>query len=102
SFFLQAEDGIRDRTVTGVQTCALPICRFSAQALGWNLQAGLERKNDRPGEPLAGFHARRIGYRPEAELEGDECPGCDLLRGPDKIGRASCRETGSRSRGERG
>src|SRR5437867_1532123 len=24
-FFLQAEDGIRDRTVTGVQTCALPI-----------------------------------------------------------------------------
>src|SRR2546427_5759456 len=28
-FFFQAEDGIRDLTVTGVQTCALPI---SAQA----------------------------------------------------------------------
>src|SRR2546430_6393191 len=28
-FFFQAEDGIRDLTVTGVQTCALPIwCRF--------------------------------------------------------------------------
>src|SRR5689334_24807607 len=27
-FFFQAEDGIRDGTVTGVQTCALPICRF--------------------------------------------------------------------------
>src|SRR6266516_27870 len=26
-FFFQAEDGIRDRTVTGVQTCALPICQ---------------------------------------------------------------------------
>src|SRR5207248_8585527 len=26
-FFFQAEDGIRDRTVTGVQTCALPISR---------------------------------------------------------------------------
>src|SRR6266851_370097 len=26
SFFFQAEDGIRDRDVTGVQTCALPIC----------------------------------------------------------------------------
>src|SRR5437867_10119251 len=25
TFFFQAEDGIRDRTVTGVQTCALPI-----------------------------------------------------------------------------
>src|SRR5688572_31138613 len=24
-FFFQAEDGIRDLTVTGVQTCALPI-----------------------------------------------------------------------------
>src|SRR5699024_3998575 len=27
-FFFQAEDGIRDRNVTGVQTCALPICKF--------------------------------------------------------------------------
>src|SRR2546430_7322635 len=27
-FFFQAEDGIRDLTVTGVQTCALPISRF--------------------------------------------------------------------------
>src|SRR6266850_4261795 len=26
-FFFQAEDGIRDYKVTGVQTCALPICR---------------------------------------------------------------------------
>src|SRR5699024_12219145 len=26
-FFLYAEDGIRDRNVTGVQTCALPIYR---------------------------------------------------------------------------
>mgnify|MGYP006982555475 CR=1 FL=1 len=25
TFFFQAEDGIRDRLVTGVQTCALPI-----------------------------------------------------------------------------
>src|SRR2546430_10101043 len=27
-FFFQAEDGIRDLTVTGVQTCALPISYF--------------------------------------------------------------------------
>src|SRR5688500_19930790 len=26
-FLFQAEDGIRDYKVTGVQTCALPICR---------------------------------------------------------------------------
>src|SRR6478735_11061825 len=28
-FFFQAEDGIRDYKVTGVQTCALPICGCS-------------------------------------------------------------------------
>src|SRR5687767_15961194 len=31
-FFFQAEDGIRDKLVTGVQTCALPICRRSRAA----------------------------------------------------------------------
>src|SRR5207253_6992972 len=31
-FFFQAEDGIRDGHVTGVQTCALPIC---APGSGW-------------------------------------------------------------------
>src|SRR3989475_13008961 len=31
-FFFQAEDGIRDLTVTGVQTCALPIVNIRAIA----------------------------------------------------------------------
>src|SRR5215217_7237953 len=31
-FFFQAEDGIRDIGVTGVQTCALPICQVPS---GW-------------------------------------------------------------------
>src|SRR5688572_33451122 len=31
-FFFQAEDGIRDLTVTGVQTCALPICSCAKQS----------------------------------------------------------------------
>src|SRR5699024_1039524 len=44
-FFLRAEDGIRDRNVTGVQTCALPIlwgaCGKSAQVplQSWLLDA---------------------------------------------------------------
>src|SRR2546427_3650209 len=33
-FFFQAEDGIRDLTVTGVQTCALPICARDCGARG--------------------------------------------------------------------
>src|SRR2546429_2164418 len=31
-FFFQAEDGIRDVAVTGVQTCALPISRQTAES----------------------------------------------------------------------
>src|SRR2546430_3418056 len=34
SFFFQAEDGIRDLTVTGVQTCALPISADEQPRLG--------------------------------------------------------------------
>src|SRR5699024_11884654 len=30
-FFFQAEDGIRDRNVTGVQTCALPISEYKGK-----------------------------------------------------------------------
>ena len=35
-FFFQAEDGIRDRLVTGVQTCALPISVICAWHDDWN------------------------------------------------------------------
>src|SRR2546425_1570284 len=33
-FFFQAEDGIRDKLVTGVQTCALPIWSLSLLSAG--------------------------------------------------------------------
>src|SRR5205823_8765304 len=36
-FFFQAEDGIRDKLVTGVQTCALPILVDIVVALGTGL-----------------------------------------------------------------
>src|SRR6267154_1644176 len=36
-FFFQAEDGIRDGRVTGVQTCALPICHAKTPLL-WVLR----------------------------------------------------------------
>src|SRR5256886_11325501 len=43
SFLFQAEDGIRDLTVTGVQTCALPIfLDLELQALQGREQLGLE------------------------------------------------------------
>src|SRR2546430_9639124 len=37
--FFQAEDGIRDLTVTGVQTCALPISSTSADSAGTRASA---------------------------------------------------------------
>src|SRR5256886_12354931 len=81
-FFFQAEDGIRDLTVTGVQTCALPIC-------GWPLFCdalyGATRREG-PAAPPAirraaaalgrqGLHAARLAFTH-----------------PVKIGRASGRE----------
>ena len=35
-FFFQAEDGIRDIGVTGVQTCALPICEVKGIDSVWS------------------------------------------------------------------
>src|SRR5690606_39415381 len=42
-FFFQAEDGIRDFHVTGVQTCALPICRLvtCGSTSGWEAETDI-------------------------------------------------------------
>src|SRR2546430_5341026 len=48
-FFFQAEDGIRDLTVTGVQTCALPIFLHPKGAvLTLNAQEATEKINSKP------------------------------------------------------
>src|SRR5256885_8440585 len=59
-FFFQAEDGIRDYKVTGVQTCALPICHPRARPrdarsgkLAGNL-VGFARALRRAGVPVDG------------------------------------------------
>src|SRR5690348_7458069 len=51
-FFFQAEDGIRDGRVTGVQTCALPIFRhprsgrrLRCRTRGWSRQGGFTRRS---------------------------------------------------------
>src|SRR5256885_10382230 len=54
-FFFQAEDGIRDYKVTGVQTCALPIYFRGAHGEG----AGVHRP--RPGAGRAAARGRRAG-----------------------------------------
>src|SRR3989454_5231080 len=68
-FFFQAEDGIRDYKVTGVQTCALPISSFPRVDSG------------------AGNHSARRGFCSQKTEAGEE----DLLR-------AAVRRDGSRPR----
>src|SRR2546430_10713452 len=75
-FFFQAEDGIRDLTVTGVQTCALPICvRPAPLVLLGHPQRFLRRDREAPGRPpdLGPAHAGAL-RREEPALRDDAVP----------------------------
>ena len=43
-FFFQAEAGIRSSPVTGVQTCALPICALATVTLNSARELGLDKR----------------------------------------------------------
>src|SRR2546429_2913828 len=47
-FFFQAEDGIRDVAVTGVQTCALPISAAALEASGIHAEGVFKVNEGRP------------------------------------------------------
>src|SRR5256885_3400453 len=84
-FFFQAEDGIRDYKVTGVQTCALPI--WSAPSANPNLALPV-------GADLADLGAEltpRLYAAPRDKTE-IVLHGALRARGAYQIGRASCRE----------
>src|SRR2546427_2760791 len=55
-FFFQAEDGIRDLTVTGVQTCALPI--LPAARHGGDLRCSSGDDRELPGRWVAACFTR--------------------------------------------
>ena len=97
-FFFQAEDGIRDRLVTGVQTCALPILPVANRNLnlplypnsnigpvnnapiqgGWNLPSGAQTygsdvgrggwANEIPGVTYLQSYKNRDGTREDREV----------------------------------
>src|SRR5688572_21577363 len=95
---VQAEDGIRDLTVTGVQTCALPI---SSTGAPWTRGASdpgartplaclvaAEEQVRPPGlVAFVGEVRREHGVQVAARLEGQ-------AEQANQIGRASCRERG--------
>src|SRR5699024_11886134 len=85
-FFFQAEDGIRDRNVTGVQTCALPICPSGG---GKSTIARLAARFwDVTGSTVT------LGGRDIRELPLKQLSREISFVTQDKIGRASCRERG--------
>src|SRR2546421_1280863 len=73
-FFFQAEDGIRDLIVTGVQTCALPI-----SALG---RGGASRRTSRSRSPALGGRPTRRGERQARPATGDVPAWLDALAPP--------------------
>src|SRR5256884_5453457 len=71
-FFFQAEDGIRDVAVTGVQTCALPISAFNpnnANMVGWASETTLDVEYAHTIAP----GARILLVRSEERRVGKEC-----------------------------
>src|SRR5256885_2451793 len=85
-FFFQAEDGIRDYKVTGVQTCALPILAKLKEPVVYA-----------PGL-FAGVSAGGIAMMPKETDAGFDSKGdmigtaAYMLSKYEQIGRASCRE----------
>src|SRR5699024_12145752 len=83
-FFFQAEDGIRDRNVTGVQTCALPILEAPCSMVenesnllrGASMSLSTAVLRAVPGAFILNSGIGKLGLPAEAA----------------EIGRASCRE----------
>src|SRR5689334_19015374 len=95
-FFFQAEDGIRDGTVTGVQTCALPISprhgsaadrvrarRNASNGRTHRLRDVLDRGNDRRHEAARhGYRSSAGGRRNGESIQGDNA---DRYAGGDEL-----------------
>src|SRR5690349_22744621 len=73
-FFFQAEDGIRDLYVTGVQTCALPISDPPRRPDRSGMAARTRWDSDRAPEPT-GAAAPCREYRPERSRDTGRPPG---------------------------
>src|SRR5256886_5793077 len=113
-FFFQAEDGIRYLTVTGVQTCALPICPTPSSVLticprtpatidAMAMTVAIPMTTPRMVSPERSLLARSwsTAISQPSRMEWrvmlfraqrvDRIEACRPVRGVDEIGRASCR-----------
>src|SRR5687768_18006428 len=81
-FFFQAEDGIRDVAVTGVQTCALPIWTVVPVPEGSMV---VTSRHDRPSDD----DANRT-FAGDRFLSGVVTPSCSMRDGPPSAKTSSC------------
>src|SRR5689334_25301310 len=87
-FFFQAEDGIRDGTVTGVQTCALPISqhRLSSRT---HVRTRWYRRNN--GKHQQGHPDRQPHKRSRAVEPAQRHPGVQAARSEERRVGKECR-----------
>src|SRR5690349_22446126 len=86
-FFFQAEDGIRDLYVTGVQTCALPILPLLLIRAG-DLRAAVA------GHLVDGHRRAQVAGADQQKRHLQLAFGLRRPLAEQQIGRASCRERG--------
>src|SRR5690349_12989658 len=98
NFFFQAEDGIRDLYVTGVQTCALPI--FAGTAIGAVVGGAVGKDvghhgiTTAAGAAAGAFIGRKIQQHVQEENADQRTETHVEHHCEPEIGRASCRERG--------
>src|SRR6266404_7994236 len=86
-FFFQAEDGIRDKLVTGVQTCALPIFPVSGDQRNRSARTQLGTGDRRHGSAGAESSARWNDVRMERTFAGGNSVG---RKSSDPVRAGSC------------
>src|SRR2546426_11435803 len=89
-FFFQAEDGIRDYKVTGVQTCALPIFLFLCGGAFDGLEKIIESRTGRrqigfTKEEVAKGEPEKLKKNPFIDVEPDDLLRYGLI--PELVGR---------------
>ena len=81
-FFFQAEDGIRDDLVTGVQTCALPIWDAAATRFGQKKSGALPQRE---------MGSMKSGALPQREMGSIKSRGAAASRNGQYKKRGCCR-----------
>src|SRR2546430_12739024 len=86
-FFFQAEDGIRDLTVTGVQTCALPIFAIISN------EAIVVGRHSQPGQTQIEEEGCKSAPKARSPIGISTATSANVsAKSKWEIGRASCRE----------